>query len=186
MNYKSVVVTRRGGPEILQIVEKDLRPPAPKEARIKVLATGVGRTDINYRYGYSPFSPRVPFVPGYEVMGVVDAVGAGVTNVSVGDRVAALTGYGGYTEMIYLGEEHLVQVPASLAPGDVVTLVLNYVSAYQMLHRVAKVAAGQKALIIGASGGVGSALERASILYDSWKPPARRAIEKAGVTGRMS
>ena len=62
MKYKSVVVTKRGGPEVLQIVENDLREPVAGEVR-KVLATGVGRTDINYRYGYSPFSPKIPFVP---------------------------------------------------------------------------------------------------------------------------
>jgi len=158
MRYKSVVVTKRGGPEVLQIVENDLRPPAAGEARIKVLATGVGRTDINYRYGYSPFSPKIPFVPGYEIMGVVDAIGEGVARVSVGERVAALIGHGGYSEVIYLGQEHLVPVPQNLAPADVVTVILNYVSAYQMLHRVAKVKAGDIVLIIGASGGVGTAL----------------------------
>ena len=158
MKYKSVVVTKRGGPEVLQVVENELRPPAAKEARIKVLATGVGRTDINYRYGLSPFAPKVPFVPGYEVMGVVDAIGDGVTKVAVGDRVAALTGHGGYSEVIYLGQEHLVPVPQSLDPAEVVTVVLNYVSAYQMFHRVAKVKAGDKVLINGASGGMGTAL----------------------------
>jgi NADPH:quinone reductase-like Zn-dependent oxidoreductase len=76
----------------------------------------------------------------------------------VGDRVAALIGHGGYTEMIYLGQEHLVPVPPSLAPADVATLVLNYTSAFQMLHRVARVKAGDKVLITGASGGVGTAL----------------------------
>jgi NADPH:quinone reductase-like Zn-dependent oxidoreductase len=158
MKYKSVVVTQRGGPEVLQVVEKELRPPGAGEARIKVLAAGVGRTDINYRYGLSPFSPKVPFAPGYEIMGVVDAIGEGVSRVAVGDRVAALTGHGGYTEVIYLGQEHLVPVPDSLAPAEVVTLILNYVTAYQILHRVAKVKAGDKVLILGASGGVGTAL----------------------------
>lgn len=158
MKYKSVVVTKRGGPEVLQITENELRPPTAKEARIKVLATGVGRTDINYRYGYSPFSPKVPFVPGYEMMGTVDAIGDDVTRVAVGDRVAALTGHGGYSEMIYLGQEHLVPVPPSLDPAEVVTVVLNYVSAYQMLHRAAKVKSGDRVLINGASGGMGSAL----------------------------
>ena len=158
MKYKSVMATKRGGPEVLQIVENDLRDPAAGEARIKVLASGVGRTDLNYLHGYSPFSPKVPFVPGYEIVGVVEAVGAGVSRVAVGDRVAALTGQGGYTEIIYLGQEHLVAVPASLAPAEVVTLVLNYVSAWQMLQRVARVKAGDKALLIGASGGVGTAL----------------------------
>jgi len=158
MKYKSVVVTKRGGPEVLQVLENELRPPVAKEARIKVLATGVGRTDINYRYGLSPFAPKVPFVPGYEIMGLVDAVGDAVTNVVVGDRVAALTGHGGYSEMIYLGEEHLISVPPSLDPAEVVAVVLNYVSAYQMLHRVAKVEASNKVLINGASGGMGTAL----------------------------
>ena len=125
MKYKSVVVTRRGSPEVLEIVENELREPAAGQARIRVLAVGVGGTDINYRYGYSPFSPRVPFVPGYEIVGVVDALGSGVTRVKTGDRVAALTGYGGYSEMIYLGQEHLVLVPPSLTPADAVTLVLN-------------------------------------------------------------
>jgi NADPH:quinone reductase-like Zn-dependent oxidoreductase len=158
MKYKSVVATKRGGPEVLQVVENELRKPAAGEAQIKVLATGVGGTDINYRYGYSPLAPKAPFVPGYEIMGVVQALGAGVTRVAVGDRVAALTGQGGYSEVIYLGQEHLVQVPASLAPADVVTLILNYVTAWQMLHRVAKVKSGDKVLLIGASGGVGTAL----------------------------
>jgi len=158
MKYKSVVATKRGGPEVLQVLENDLRPPAANEARIKVLAAGVGRTDINYRYGLSPFAPKVPFVPGYEMMGIVDAIGDRVTKVAVGDRVAALIGHGGYSEMIYLGQEHLAPVPPSLDPAEVVTIILNYVSAYQMLHRVAKVKAGDKVLVNGASGGMGTAL----------------------------
>jgi NADPH:quinone reductase-like Zn-dependent oxidoreductase len=166
MKYKSVVATKRGGPEVLQVVENDLRDPAAGEVRVKVLASGVGRTDLNYMHGYSPFSPKVPFVPGYEMMGTVDAVGEGVTRIAVGNRVAALTGHGGYTEMIYLGQEHLVPVPPSLDPAEVVTLVLNYVSAWQMLHRVAKVKTGDKVLLIGASGGVGTALLQLGRLAD--------------------
>jgi NADPH:quinone reductase-like Zn-dependent oxidoreductase len=158
MKYKNIIVTRRGGPETLQVVENELRIPGAKEARIKVLATGVGRTDINYRYGLSPFAPKVPFVPGYEIMGMVDAIGESVSKVVVGDRVSALTGYGGYSEVIYLKQEHLVPVPQSLDPAEVATVVLNYVSAYQMLHRVAKVKTGDTILINGASGGMGTAI----------------------------
>ncbi len=158
MKYKSVIVTRNGSPEVLKIIENDLRLPLTGEARIKVLATSVGRTDIGYREGKLSFAPKIPFVPGYEILGVVDAVGEGVTNVTVGDRVAALIGHGGYSEYIFLGKEHLVHVPATLAPAEAVTLILNYVSAYQMLHRSVQVKAGDKVLIIGASGGVGTAL----------------------------
>jgi NADPH:quinone reductase-like Zn-dependent oxidoreductase len=158
MKYKSVTVTRKGSPEVLRIIENGFCAPLAGEARIKILATSVGRTDIGYRNGELSFAPKIPFVPGYEILGVVDAVGEGVTNVAVGDRVAALTGHGGYSEYIYLGKEHLVHVPKTLDPAEAVTLILNYMSAYQMLHRSVQVKAGDKVLIIGASGGVGTAL----------------------------
>lgn len=158
MTYKSVVATRPGGPEVLEIQENELREPSTGEARIRVLAAGVGRTDVNYRNGYSPFSPRPPFVPGYQIVGTVDAVGAGVTRVKPGERVAALIGHGGYTEVVYLKQEDLAPVPTFLPPAEAVTIVLNYVSAYQMLHRVAKVKVGDRVLVTGASGGMGTAL----------------------------
>jgi len=157
MKYKSVVVTQRGGPENLQIVEKDVRPPAIGETRIKIQATPVCQDDIATRVGNRPFLPKLPFVPGYAILGFVDALGDGVTRVTVGERVAALTQSGGYAEYIYLPEEKLVHVPAALDPAEAVTLILNYLVAYQVLHRVAQVKRGDKALIIGASGGVGTA-----------------------------
>ena len=156
--YSSVVLTRKGPPEVLQVVENELRDPEPGEARIKIQATGVGRADVVMRYGYYPYAPKIPFVPGYEIVGVVEAVGAGVSQVAVGDRVAALTVYGGYAEYLYRSADELVHVPAALDAAEAVTLILNYVTAYQMLHRSAKVQAGQKALLTGASGGVGTAL----------------------------
>jgi NADPH:quinone reductase-like Zn-dependent oxidoreductase len=157
MKYKSIIVTRRGSPEALKIIENDLRAPAAGEARIKILATSVCQDDIAARIGNRPFLPKLPFVPGYAVVGVVDAIGPDVTNVAVGDRVAALTVTGGYAEYIYLDAEQLVHVPTALDPAEAVTLILNYVVAYQVLHRVAHVKAGAKVLIIGASGGVGTA-----------------------------
>ncbi len=158
MTYRSVVITRRGPPEVLKVFENELREPEPGEARIKVLAAGVGLTDVAMRYGYYPYAPKIPFVPGYDMVGVVDALGQGVSSVAVGDRVAALTVYGGYAETIYLGQEHLVPVPGSLDPAEAVALVLNYTTAYQMLHRSAQVKTGDKVLVTGASGGVGTAL----------------------------
>ena len=99
----------------------------------------------------------MPFVPGYAIIGVVDAIGKGVSTAAVGDRVAALTAYGGYAEYIFLGQEQLVPIPTNLDPAEAATLMLNYVLAYQTLHRSAKVKAGDKVLIIGASGGIGTA-----------------------------
>jgi NADPH:quinone reductase-like Zn-dependent oxidoreductase len=157
MKYKNVVVTKRGGIDALQIVENKLRPPAAGEVRIKILATPVCQDDIAARVGNRPFLPKIPFVPGYAILGVVDMVGEGVTRFAAGDRVVALTQFGGYAEYIYLAEGKLVYAPATLDPAEAVTLVLNYLVAYQVLHRVAHVKAGDKVLIIGASGGVGTA-----------------------------
>ena len=157
MNYKNVIVTKRGGLEALQVVENDLRPPSAGQARVKILTTPVCQDDIAARVGNRPFLPKLPFVPGYAMIGVVDAIGKGVTKVAAGDRVGALTNYGSYAEYIYWDEGKLVPVPTSLDPAEAVTLVLNYLVAYQVLHRVVQVQPGDKVLIVGASGGVGTA-----------------------------
>ena len=185
MKYRSVVITRKGPPEVLQVVENDLREPMPGEARIKIQATGVGRTDVVMRYSHYLYAPKIPFAPGYEIVGIVDAVGAGVSRVAVGDRVAALTVYGGYAEYIYRNADDLVHVPAALDPAEAVTLILNYVTAYQMLHRTATVQAGHKVLMTGASGGVGTALLQLGQLaglkmYGTASHVKQRLVQEAG------
>jgi NADPH:quinone reductase-like Zn-dependent oxidoreductase len=157
MTYKSIIVTKRGGPEVLQVIENDLHAPLPGEARIRILATPVCQDDIATRVGNRPFLPKIPFVPGYSILGVVDAIGGGVTNIAVGDRVATLTNFGGYAEYIFWDEQKLVHVPTTLDPAEAAVLILNYVVAYQVLHRSVQVKPGDKVLIIGASGGVGTA-----------------------------
>lgn len=117
MKYKSVIVTKRGTPEVLQVIENDLRAPSAGEARTKILATPVCGPDVQARYGHTPFAPKIPFVPGYAIIGVVDAVGEGVTEVAVGDRVGALTVVGGYTEYLYWKSDRLIPVPPHAGPG---------------------------------------------------------------------
>jgi NADPH:quinone reductase-like Zn-dependent oxidoreductase len=157
VRYRSVAVTKRGGPEALQVVENDLRAPSAGEARIKILAAPVSLPDVEARYGRTPFAPKIPFVPGYGFIGIVDAVGRDVSDVAVGDRVAALTAYGGYAETIFWDAKQLIPVPTTLNPAEAVPLILNYIVAYQSLHRSAKVRVGDRVLIIGASGGIGTA-----------------------------
>jgi NADPH:quinone reductase-like Zn-dependent oxidoreductase len=158
MKYKSVIITKRGGPEVLQIIENEFRSLVKNEVLIKIQACAVGGTDVAMRYWKYPLGPKIPFVPGYEIVGIVEQVGQEVTSVSIGDRVGALTVYGGYSEYIYLNQEHLVKLPKSLDSGEAAVIILNYTSAYQMLNKVARVKEGNRALITGASGGVGSAL----------------------------
>jgi len=100
----------------------------------------------------------VPFTPGWDLVGVVDRLGDGVSGIEPGETIAALPITGGYAEFICLAQRELVPVPSGLDAAEAVSLVLNYVTAYQMLHRSAKVGSGQRALIHGAAGGVGSAL----------------------------
>lgn len=166
VNYKSVLITKIGGPEVLKLVETPLRMPENNETRVRILYAGVGFTDILMRYGNYIYAPKIPFVPGYEIVGVVDAIGKGVTGIFVGQRVAALTVHGGYAEYIYLPPEELIPVPNDLKAAEAVSLILNYVTAYQMLHRMARVHSGQSILITGASGGVGNALLQLGLLAE--------------------
>ncbi len=141
----------------MRIVENDLRLPSRKEARVKVLAASVSLPDVEGRYGRSPFAPKLPFVPGYSIVGEVDGVGEDAKNVEVGARVGALTIYGGYSEYVYLAADQLIPAPKTVDPVEAVPLILNYIVAFQSMHRSAKVAAGEKVLVIGASGGIGTA-----------------------------
>ncbi len=185
MKYNSVVATRLGGPEVLQVVENELRAPTPSEARIRVLAASVCRPDVTARtgealYAGTPLGRKPPFVPGYAVVGTVDAVGADVTAVAVGDRVGALMVVGGYSEFVYWRQDRLFPVPESLDPAEAVTLILNYIVAYQTLHRSAKVRPGDTLLIVGASGGIGTALLQlgtlAGLKMYGLASPAKHAI----------
>jgi len=157
VKYKHIVVVKRGPPENLRIEERDLREPAGREVRVKVLACGVCQPDVENRYGRSPFAPKVPYEPGCAVVGAVDKVGPGVLHAIPGAMVAAYPAFGGYAEYIYLPESRLVPVPQYLDPVAAAPVVLNYLTAYQSLHRRAKVKAGDKVLVIGASGGCGTA-----------------------------
>jgi NADPH:quinone reductase-like Zn-dependent oxidoreductase len=156
MNLR-VVITGLGGPEVLRQVEEEM-PSAPDGfVRVKVLATGVAFADVLMRRGLYPGVPQLPFAPGYDIVGEVDALGPSVTDFHVGQRVAALTMIGGYSRYTIVPGAHLVPVPDNLDPAEAVSLVLNYVTAYQMIHRVAKMASGQAILVHSAAGGVGTA-----------------------------
>jgi NADPH:quinone reductase-like Zn-dependent oxidoreductase len=157
VKYKHIVVVKRGPPENLRIEECDLRAPSAREVRVKVLACGICQPDVQNRYGLSPFAPKTPYEPGSSMVGIVDVVGPGVAGTVPGALIAAWPSSGGYAEYLYLPERLLVPVPASMNPIEAAPVVLNYLTAYQVLHRAAKVKAGDKVLVIGASGGCGTA-----------------------------
>jgi NADPH:quinone reductase-like Zn-dependent oxidoreductase len=158
MRHTRVIVTHYGGPDALQVLEEECPEPRHGEVRVKVLAAGVSLPDILAREGVHPETPRPPFTPGWDLVGVVDRLGDGVSGIEPGQTVAAMPISGAYAEFVCLPQRELVPVPSGLDAAAAVSLVLNYITAYQMMHHSAKVKSGQRALIHGASGGVGSAL----------------------------
>jgi NADPH2:quinone reductase len=156
--YRAVLLPHAGGPEVLRVVELPLQQPGPKQLRVRVRAAGVGSTDLIMLAGRYNYAPKLPFVPGYEIAGVVDAIGAEVENFRVGQRVAALTVHGGFAEYVVRDAEHFIAIPDTVSDVQAAASILNYVTAWQMIHRTAKVRAGQTALVTGAAGGVGTAL----------------------------
>ncbi len=158
MKHTRILVTHYGGPDALQVIEEECPEPKKGEVRVKVLAAGVSLPDVMAREGIHPETPRVPFTPGWDLVGVVDRLGDGVSGIDLRQIVAAMPISGAYAEFICLPQPELVPVPSGLDPAEAVSLVLNYITAYQMLHRSAKVRPGQRVLIHGAAGGVGTAL----------------------------
>jgi NADPH2:quinone reductase len=156
--HRRIVVGRYGGPEELRIVEEDRPEPRAGEVRVRVLTAGVSLPDLMMREGIHPETPKVPYTPGWDLVGVVDGLGEGVSGIEHGRTVAALPITGAYAEFVCLPQEELVPVPSGLDPAEAVSLVLNYVTAYQMMHRSGRVQPGRRVLIHGASGGVGTAL----------------------------
>jgi NADPH:quinone reductase-like Zn-dependent oxidoreductase len=158
MKYKHIHVAHYGGPDELRVVEEECPEPKKGEVRVRVLTAGVSLPDVMMREGIHPETPRLPFTPGWDLVGVVDRLGEGVSGIKPGQVVAALPIFGAYTEYICLPYRDLVPVPPGLDAAEAVSLVLNYITAYQMLHRSADVRQGQRVLIHGAAGGVGTAL----------------------------
>lgn len=158
MTHTRIIVTHYGGPDALQVVEENCPEPKDGEVRVKVLAAGVSLPDLMMREGIHPETPPVPFTPGWDLVGVVDRLSPGVSGLEPGQMVAALPISGAYAEFMCLPQRELVPVPSGLDPAEAVSLILNYITAYQMLHRSAKVTSDQHVLIHGAAGGVGSAL----------------------------
>jgi NADPH2:quinone reductase len=157
MRHTRIIVTHYGGPDALRVVEEECPEPKDGEVRVRVLAAGVSLPDLLMREGVHPETPPLPFTPEWDLVGVVDRLGAGISGIEPGQIVAALPISGAYAEFVCLPQRELVPVPPGLDAAEAVSLVLNYVTAHQMLHRSAKVRPGQRVLIHGAAGGVGGA-----------------------------
>src|SRR5262245_8681126 len=144
MKHSRIIVAHYGRPEEPQVTEEECPEPKAGEVRVRVLAAGVSLPDVMMREGFHPERPALPFTPGWDLVGVVERLGERVSGIEAGQIVAALPITGAYAESVCLPQRELVPVPSGLDAAEAVSLVLNYVTAYQMLHRSAHVRPGQR------------------------------------------
>jgi NADPH2:quinone reductase len=168
-----------------KVVEDDVPWLGQGQIRVRVLAAGVSFTDALIRAGTYLGGPKPPFTPGYELVGVVEELGTGCSRLRQGDRVGVLSVWGADAERVYVPEKYAVAVPEDLDPAEVVSLVFPYMTAYQMLHRTARVRRGESVLVRGAAGRVGTAaLELGAVvglrLIGTCSAHDRAAVEKLG------
>ena len=157
---QAVQITRYGKADGLQVVDTAMPIPKGGEVRIRVLASGIEYTDVVIRRQLYPQTMfrRPPFILGYDVVGIIEEIGEGATGYQVGDRVADMTVVGSNAVFRILRADHLARVPAAIDPAEAAAVILSWTTAYQLLHRAAKVQEGQRVLVQGAAGAVGQAL----------------------------
>jgi len=164
---RAVWTAKVGGPEVLEVRDSPDPVPGPGQLRVRVKAAGINFAEIMARLGLYPDAPRLPAVLGYEVAGVVDAVGEGVSAPAPGSRVLALTRFGGHAEAVVLPASQALPMPEGMTFEEGAALPVNYVTAYHMLFEVGHLRRGQSVLVHMAAGGVGiAALQLARTVPD--------------------
>ena len=154
---KAVWIPKFGTPDVLEVREAPDPTPSEGEVRIRVEASGINFAEIMARQGLYQDAPPLPMVVGYEVAGVVDAVGDGVDAGRIGQRVLAMIQFGGYADTVCLPTGQAYEMPESMSFGEGAALVVTYLTAYHMLFNVFRVRSGDHVLIHQAAGGVGTA-----------------------------
>src|SRR5687767_9912097 len=181
---RQAVITRHGPPDVFEMREAPDPEPGNGELRIRVRAAGINFADILARLGLYPDAPKPPVVVGYEVAGHVDGIGRDVTGFSDGDRVVALTRFGGYSDAVVVPAAQVFHFPDALSDSEAAAVPVTYLTAALALYRMAALAPGETVLVHNAGGGVGIAatqlarLRRATVIgtASSFKHAALRSF----------
>ena len=155
---RAVWITRHAGPEALEVRETADPEPGPGQVRIRVRAAGLSFADVMSAQGLYPDAPKPPCVVGYEVAGVIDALGDGTQGRAAGERVLAMTHFGGHADVVCVPAEQVLPMPDAMSFEEAAAMPVNYLTAYHMLFRVAVVRPGERVLVHMAAGGVGTAV----------------------------
>lgn len=184
---RAVVITKHGAPSVLTVQDRpDPPPPSAGQVRISVRAAGVNFADHLARVGLYPDAPKVPSVVGYEVAGIIEAVGDGVDPARIGERVLAGTRFGGYAEIVNASAADTVALPESMSFERGAAIPVNYATAWAALHGYGSLRAGEHVLVHAAAGGVGIAavqLAKAAgaIVHGTASPGKHRQLTALGV-----
>jgi synaptic vesicle membrane protein VAT-1 len=155
---RAVWITGANGPDGLRVRETTDPEPGPGQVRVRVRAAGLCFAEVMAAQGLYPDAPKPPCVMGYEVAGVIDAVGDGVQGHPVGSRVVAMTRFGGHSDVTCVPAEQVFAIPDGKDFAEAAALPVNYLTAYRMLFRVACIRPGERVLVHMAAGGVGTAV----------------------------
>jgi synaptic vesicle membrane protein VAT-1 len=155
---RAVWITKAGGPAALAVRETADPEPGPGQVRVRVHAAGLNFAEVMAAQGLYPDAPKPPCVVGYEVAGVVDALGDDAPGPAVGSRVLALTHFGGHADVVCVPAEQVLPIPEAMSFEDAAAIPVNYITAYHMLFRVAGIRPGERVLVHMAAGGVGMAV----------------------------
>lgn len=183
---RQAVITRHGPPEVFEIREAPDPVPPAGHVRIRVGAAGVNFSDILSRLGLYPDAPKPPLVVGYEVAGVVDGAAADVTGFADGDRVMALTQFGGYSDAVVVPASLCFRTPPDLSDAEAAAVPVNYLTAALALYKLAAISPGETVLVHNAGGGVGIAATqlahlRRAIVIGTASPLKHAALRSFGV-----
>ncbi len=155
---KAIWITKHGGPDVLKVCETPDPVPDTQSVRIRVRAAGLNFAEVMARKGLYPDAPKTPCVVGYEGSGVIDALGSGVRDLSIGQRVLFLSRFGGHSDVVCVRAESALPIPDAMSFEEAAALPVNYLTAYHMMFHVTRVRAGDHLLIHMAAGGVGTAM----------------------------
>tara|TARA_B100000131_G_scaffold322127_1_gene375053 strand:+ start:399 stop:1415 length:1017 start_codon:yes stop_codon:yes gene_type:complete len=184
---RKVVYPKSGGVDTIEIVEENDPIPGPGEVCVRVHYAGINFAELMMRQGLYGSSPDFPFTPGYEASGVIIGLGEGVVSFKEGDRVLAMTGFGGWSEKVVLEEGRVIPLPGSISLEQAASMPVTYGTAFHMLVHLGNLSKGESVLIHHAAGGVGTAVAQicqalgASLVVGTASSPKREFVESMGM-----
>jgi NADPH:quinone reductase-like Zn-dependent oxidoreductase len=184
---RKIVYPKAGGVETIQIVEEDDPVPQSDQVCVRIHRAGINFAELMMRQGLYGSSPDFPFTPGYEASGIVIGVGDQVVTLKEGDRVLAMTGFGGYSEKVCLDAGRVIPIPESVSFDQAAAIPVTYGTAFHMLVHLGRISKGDSVLIHHAAGGVGTAVAQicqsfgASLVVGTASTPKRGFVESMGM-----